>query len=68
MFIFRCNDLIMMNYCVGQGTIILMNKDFDPVFEVPIHSEIFAAGQWSVVLCFGLWDILIYCFIVQMYQ
>ena len=33
--------------CLGEGKIILMNKDFDPVLEVPICSEVFSEGQFS---------------------
>ena len=36
--------------CLGEGKIILMNKDFDPVLEVPIWSEVFSEGQFSVIL------------------
>ena len=42
MYLFIYNNKLIK--LLGQGTIILMNKDFDPVLEVPIHSEIFAAG------------------------
>ncbi|CAB4001430.1 Elongator complex 1 [Paramuricea clavata] len=35
-------DQEIVAFTTGQATIILMNKDFDPVSEVPIRSEIFA--------------------------
>ena len=36
---------IIINVLTGQGTFIMMTRDFDPITEVPIDSERFGEGQ-----------------------